>query len=351
MNFKTQQKIVLALVFLFALAYGSYKLFDLEVWWNNFSEKKRLPIEYKNYKLFEQIKQFGKHTITLAFESNVKNNGGALDKNIEHYLTENNEMIIQTTTQISADSLLYHFYKLDKQAKVIDSTSFLYSYLNKDSTGADVLFKGYIINKALHYYTTWPTDGNKNRIYFIPINKNLAWRNEKINSYYDSIKQNYQYLDELEEWESISPEENKMRTRKVYLLGKIWYILYGNNLKSGDINSLNRIGNENNVFKAYDTEAMASMPIVHNNFTLNYFHKVKYVKYETINYGSYDYYWEGVAYYNLIIGSDTLKFKANQKWYEDKKIDDFKLDYGFYENKNLNYALFTNNSKKLCIIK
>jgi hypothetical protein len=351
MSFKWQQIVALIIIIALIVAYTCYSIFDLEVWWVNFSEKERLPIVYKNYKPLDRIHNFGKHTIQLAFEIKGINNGATLDQNVEHYLNNNNELIIQTAKRLSSDSFLFHFYKLDKAAKVIDSVSFLRSYLIKDSTGEEALFNGYLINKELKYYKTWPMDGNRSKVFFTPINKNLTWSDERINHYYDSIKQNYLYLDELDEWEAVNSEENKMRIRKIFLLDKTWYILYGNNLKSGDINHVMSIGSENNLFKAYHAEDMASLPIEHANFSLDYVHEENYVKEEGINYGSYNYYWEGVLYFHLVVGNDTLKFKSNQKWLEDEPVDKFKLDYGFYQNNQLNYSLFTNDGKKLYIIK
>jgi hypothetical protein len=324
----------------------------------------KLPAEYIDYKTIDNISEFENHTIA-RFQHTIRSDqvrfGGfdGVPTGVEHAINKTtNNVIIKVTTKIDGDKLKYSFYKLDIEGNIIDSHEFVRNFLIKENTGDEQMVGAtFLVNREMTYYSTWPLNGDKTRKPFIHINQDLAWSDEQVNTFYADVAKKSTRLDEFSVYEKINPQENKKRIRKVYYLNSTgkWYVLYGNSLKEDY--SGKGLSGFNTLFKDFtETERFFKRYVPPDNISVPYFEKQTYSKYEAGNHngsGTYMVYtWEGMAYYQLKVGNDTLKFKNKASLsYDDfgGRDKDFPAKetllpkFAYYSNPNLKYSLFSVN--------
>jgi hypothetical protein len=330
---------------------------------------KELSKEFENYKDISNTSfQANSLEMKLAFKSL---------ENISHYLTYKNDLIVETVEFDSKKKdTVKIFYKLNNLGNVIDEI-----HLKNDKE--ELYFKGYFINIKKEYYRTWSLDGDTIKKKFGRQNEKFKWSNEEQKKLYTEIKNSKKlyFTEELERDEKINEKEGY----KIYYLqdGK-WKIFYENIDRNSfkdleeeyqktliEINFLDKYSyilsdliekESSDIFasyhkikegeNSYDEPEWKLLPNKCKNVKLVYFHKLKR---ENAN-------WSGTLYSNIIFKKDTIKIK------EFLNLDSSKTDYpvivgkdiiGFfynqlyydYSNKYLKYHLFTNDYKKLYIIK
>jgi uncharacterized lipoprotein NlpE involved in copper resistance len=354
----------------------------------NNDQTNKLPEEYKKYNSLNSLNTkdtilFGNYYLRLLFKSSEP---------IEQALLPSNDLIVSTTTKKKNSDIVKHFYKLDKNGKIIDSISFIENFKN----GKEELLHNYLVNKKQKYFTTWPLDGKRNKINFILQNENMNTDRNTEKKMIDEIfgkaqfsRVDYDFDHVFETKKNSQIEENKSDTDNqpiivelnktvyiiFYLMNGQWYNFYTLTDISKRV-SLDEVlssrVSSNTLFKKYDKNEQEWAVILNKNIIYKYFHKIKGGN-VTISGGggsSYStYWWKGQLFSNLIINKDTLKV-----------YDDLYLDEGinlktpitingkeighlirgekesveplmFYSNKALNYSLFTNDEKKVYMIK
>lgn len=311
-----------------------------------------LPVEFSEYAQLTNFMQFKGYTL----ERFLSESSGEL----EHGINKNsNQLIIKSTTTIDEGTQRETYYKLDVNGEVIDEYTFYKSSYIAIDTGVEHLVDGtFLVNLEKLYYTTWPLNGNKTRRPFTPINEDLSLPASEVDSVYSDITRKAARLDESIAWEQISARENKQRVRKVFYLNDTarWYVLYGNSLKSDYTGK--EIAIFNSLFKSRDPFAPHTPP---NNITIPYFerHNNRIIRSHgggSTNSGpSTTFIQEGMAYYQLRIGGDILRFKVPEELSVNKSGTAYAIDVGvkyppkevllnqfdYYTNTNLNYALLS----------
>lgn len=352
------------------------------------NKQSELPEEYKNYNSLNTLNTkdsilFGKYYLKLLFKSSEP---------IEQALLPSNDLIVSTTTQKKNSDIVKHFYKLDKKGEIIDSISFVENYKN----GKEELICNYIVNKKQKYFRTWPLDGKKNKIIFILQNENMdADRNAErkmINEIFNNAEfrtVDYDFDHEFKSENDSRIKENKNDTNDqpviiklnktvyiiFYLMNGQWYNFYTLTDISKRV-SLDEVlssrVSSNTLFKKYNKNDQEWEVLSNKNIIYKYFYKIKGE--EVISPGGggsyYQFYrWKGQLFSNLIISNDTLKvyedLYLDENWPLKKNIAINRKEIGrlirsesedveplmFYSSKALNYSLFTNDAKKLYIIK
>ncbi|SEM52707.1 hypothetical protein SAMN04487857_102454 [Pseudomonas sp. ok272] len=310
----------------------------------------KLPAEFADYKDLADITDVDNYTVekfNLAPSSTV-----------EHSINKaNNRVIIKATATINDHTKRYTFYKLDTSGKIVDTYQFTRNLLIAQSTGDEQLVDGvFLVNKEHTYYTTWPLDGDKTRKPLIALNQDLAWSPEKLDEFYADLVKKSTRLDQFTVYEAISPTENKRRVRKVFYLNSTgkWYVLYGNTLKSDYTGK--QLPIFNTLFTDFtETERYFGRYVPPANIRIAYFEKITYKKFESSggsnnNAAHMNYLWQGMGYYQVDLGNSTLKFKNKGTLSRtDFKGEDFPpkesllVDFAYYSNPHLNYALFSAN--------
>ena len=354
---------------------------------NNEQTKKlpELPKEYKNYNFLNSLNtkgtiQFGNYYLKLLFKSSDP---------IEQTLLPSNDLIISTSIKKKNSDIEKHFYKLDRKGKIIDSISFVENYEN----GKEELICNYLVNKEQKYFMTWPINGKSNKINFILQNKNMDADSNAERKMINEIFNNAQFRRVDYDFDHEFKSENKSQIKddtddqpKIIKLNKtvyiIFYLMKGqwyNFYTLTDISkrvSLDEVlssrVSSNTIFKKYNKNQQEWEVILNKNIIYKYFHKIKGEN-VTISGGGGSsfstYQWKGQLFSNLIINKDTLKV------YDDLYLDEGiniktpisingkeigYLNRGqrepaeplmFFSNKTLNYSLFTNDVKKIYIIK
>ena len=325
----------------------------------------KLPAEYLDYKTIDNISEFENHTIarfqhTIVSDQIRFDGFGGVPTGVESVInTKTNNVIIKVTSKVDDDRLRYSFYKLDIEGNIIDSHEFVRNFLIKENTGDEQMVGAtFLVNREMTYYSTWLLDGDKTRKPFIHINQDLAWSDDQVNTFFADMAKKSTRLDEFSIYEKISPQENKKRIRKVYYLNSTgkWYVLYGNSLKNEN-GSGKRLSGFNTLFKDFnETERFFKRYVPPANISIPYFEKQKYSKFEAgSNNGSGRYMvykWEGMAYYQLKVDNDILKFKNmaslsyNDFGGRDKDFppkETLLSKFAYYSNPNLKYTLFLAN--------
>lgn len=311
-----------------------------------------LPVEFSEYAQLSNFMQFGDYTL----EHFLSETSGEKEHGINKY---SNHIIIKNTSAIDEGTQRESYYKLDVNGKVIDEYNFYKSSYSAIGTGGENLVDGtFLVNLEKLYYTTWPLNGNRTRRPFTPINEDLSLSDREVDSIYSDITKKAARIDESIAWEQISASENKRRVRKVFYLNDTarWYVLYGNSLKSDYTGK--EIEIFNSLFKSRDPFISLTPP---SNITIPYFerHNNRIIRSHgggSTNSGpSTTFIQEGMAYYQLRIGGDVLRFKVPEELsvtepgtaystgvgvkYPPKEVLLNQLDY--YTNTHLNYALFS----------
>jgi hypothetical protein len=125
-----------------------------------------IPIDYNEYNFLDaSIVRFGNHQIEQRFESLYA---------IQHYIVNDNTMIILSTKRFEENHNLYFgyfLYKLNSSGLVIDSMDF------NEQTREDYerFYEGYLINDSKLYYRTWALDGDKTPKAIVVENKDMLW--------------------------------------------------------------------------------------------------------------------------------------------------------------------------------
>ncbi|MFB9077970.1 hypothetical protein ACFFLS_04790 [Flavobacterium procerum] len=347
-----------------------YFALGLDTFVVNLLPNKKLPSEFVNYKNLSEVRTFGNHDIKLLQK------GEKYCYTFQIVPISDEEIMVKVITKTESYNHVggnsgYNYwntlFKIDAFGKVLDTMNFKTSTSNQSEFGETVLLNKQIVNKALLYYQTWPTDGNKAKKDFIAINKNLKWTAEKVSQYYyDTIVPNCIYLEPFYAWRDKSIPTNN-RSSLIYFANKQWYILYGIDSDISDdaqrksLNEHKELTNEN---------VLRDIPI--DKITVKYFQKVEYRSNMMGRTQSSDvytyYYWNGVAYINIPFENDTLKFKREdislqgysteeQTIYspENSKKEmenSLNKEYNFYSNPNLKFTLLIDDeNKNLYIIK
>jgi hypothetical protein len=352
-------------------------------------QPKKLPNDYKNYNSLNSLNTkntilFGNYYLELMFKSSEP---------IEQALLPSNDLIVSTTSKKNDSAKIKHFFKLNKKGEIIDSISFIETFEN----GNEELLNNYLVNTKHKYFKTWPLDGKKTKINFILQNQdfNIGSTNEKkiIDQIFKNAqfrKVDYDFDYHFKSQDDALIKQNQSDTGKpvilkinktvyiiVYLMNGQWYNFYTLTDISDRISSdelLSSRCSSNTLFKKYNTEDQKWKVISNTNIIYKYFHKIKTEKIIIPGggggFGSYyeNYWWKGQLFSNLIINNDTLKIYDNLYLDEEsiptpiaingKEIGSLHRDKSepaqplmFYSNKALGYSLFTNDEKKLYMIK
>jgi|GEM_PF-5206126 len=326
---------------------------------------KKLPSQFFNYKKLSEIKNFSNHSIVL-FHQSEKHNANSY---CQVLAISKEKIILKLITKTepydhgggnTGDNFRNTVFKMDSSGNILDTINYKTSSSNQSEFGNIVLLNKQIVNKDLLYYQTWPTDGNKAKKAFIPVNKDLKWDAEKLSKYYhDTILPNCIYLDNFYAWRDESiPVDN--RSSIIYYMNNQWYVLYGVESKISN-DAQKQSFNQNK--KIIDENAFDEIP--NDKILFKYFQKLDYnsnVMGRTQANDTYTYYyWNGIAYINIPFANDTLKFKKEDVFIPDydtreKSIYDtikdkqkeleksLKSEYWFYTNPNLEFSLI--NDKK-----
>jgi len=360
---KTIMYISIALLFILIIAYN-YAGFDTYL--VTLFKKEKTPKEYVEYKNLSEIKDFGlHHTVDLIAQ------GQEFSPSLRLYEISENEIILHSFTEMkpfdngggdSGDNYTNLLTKIDAKGNVVDTLSFKSSSSNQSEFGNPVVANKQVINMEMAYYQTWPTDGDKTKKKFVMVNKDFAWSDEKITSYYSSIAFDSKYLQNLYYYLDNSVPYDK-RKCKVFFRNEEWYILFGvtDEIKE---DSYNR--------KPVDSDAIG---ISNTNAVLKFkhFQKIKYNSYLVGSHNGSDtykwYHWDGTAYFNLKMANDTLKFKKEEVTLDDydtktkfkndvvlskeQKLQNLTKEFSVYKNPNMDFVLLHSNvrSRDLFIVK
>ncbi|WP_428230160.1 hypothetical protein [Flavobacterium sp.] len=331
----------------------------LDTFFINLLPKKEVPKEFANYKKLSEIKNFSNHTIVL-FHKGEKYNPNSY---CQVLAISKEKIILKVITKTepydhgggnTGDLFFNTLFKMDSLGNISDTLNYKTSSSNQSEFGDIVLLNKQIVNKDLLYYQSWPTDGNKTKKDFIPINKDFTWDTEKLSKYYyDTILPNCTYLDNFYAWRDKSIPVDK-RESIMYFTNNQWYVLYGVGSK---ISNEAQIESAKHNKKVINENAFGKIP--DNKILFRYFQKLDYnsnVMGRTESHANYTYYyWDGIAYVNILFANDTLKFKREDVFLDDhdnkaksiydtirdkqKEMEDrLKSEYGFYTNPNLDFT-------------
>lgn len=338
---------ILILIFLIAYRYAGLDVFLISVF-----TKEKTPKEYAAYKNLSQIKDFGSHH-TVALISKAQ----AFSPRLQLYEISDSCILIHAVTAMkhfdngagdSGDNYTNVLKKIDAKGNVIDTLHFKSSSSNQSEFGNPVVANKQLVNMEKAYYQTWPTDGDKTKKKFVMVNKDFAWSDEKIASYYSNIAFDAKYLQNLYYYLDDSVPYDK-RKCKVFFRNNEWHILFGLTDEIKD-DSYNR--------KPVKSESVA---ISENDGAIKfrYFQKTSYESYLMGSHngsGTYKtYYWKGTAYFDLKMANDTLHFKKEDVTLEDydtrkkfkkdivltkeQKLQNLAKEISVYKNPNMDFVL------------
>ncbi|WP_281235369.1 hypothetical protein [Flavobacterium gelatinilyticum] len=341
----------------------------IDTFFVNSLPSKKLPAEFLNYKNLSQVKNFSNHDVIL------------FNKNSWDYPSSSCLVLEVSKEQIivkiidkkepydhgggnTGQNFFNTVFKMDTSGNILDTLNFKTSTSNESDFGDTFLLNKQIVNKDLLFYQTWPTDGNKAKKNFIPVNKDLTWNQEKLLKYYrETILPNCVYLDNFYAWRDSSIPADK-KSSVLYFAYNDWYVMYGipNEIFKDVLNQKKKIINENLLNK-----------IPSERIVFKHFQKLDYnsnVMGRTQSNDTYTYYyWNAVAYINILFKKDTLKFKKEDVFISDydtnkksiystvkdtpKELEkSLRLGYAFYTNPFLKFTLIHDKEKgRLYLIK
>jgi hypothetical protein len=313
------------------------------------------PQEYEIYQdMTKTVLNFGNKEMKLFLESNEQ---------IEHYFTKQNNLIVIKTENFDKEEgveCTKELLKLDINGNVIDKFSLDSKILNKQET----FFEGYLINTNENYYRTWAIDGNTEKKKLEVKNENFSWELETNTNFIKNINQNANYF-----FHEYCYGEKKF-DKIIYLIDNKWSVFYFDEKTKIDTFDENFIiskgKTENNLFKHFSNEKNKYVPNENSNIESVFFQKTR-AKMSYSSGGSDDVVWEGNLYSHLKVGKVELKFKEELELDEKFKLSNLKINnkligsltrkgqpfepYFYWENKKINFQMFTNNQKKLYLIK
>jgi hypothetical protein len=331
-----------------------------------------LPWKFNHYQSIDssELIKSGKVSMALLLQSKV---------DIQSYLTPEN-LLVTYSVPTETENL---FYKISKEGNVIDS-------LVIDSRPADIAFiKGFIINKETHQYYKWSINGNKQAIDMPEQNERLDWDPKRQQQQLAEVLKvspdvyvDYQY----EEPEPQKPAGNDLQTIPAIRT----YAVLTYFVKSDCFQFFTTLDVHeqfpytyteklllNNLFKRINTQVSGDKETVKTpNVKYRYFQKLKLEKVQFSGGGGNAPGFEKSLYHgnlftDVAYKNDTLKLKEfmylDENWHTSAiQINGKKLGtltknkqqppaiieaYMYYTNPQLQYALFSNNDKKLYLIK
>ncbi|WP_346086976.1 hypothetical protein [Sphingobacterium ginsenosidimutans] len=342
-------------------------IFNVDIRLENAFNFSKLPKEYEKYVDINNSKNtFGKHEIDLFIAS---------DNPVYQLLTQNNELIIHSTTspQHTNDPFptIHDFCKLDKNGNQIDH----YSFRQDSDDDKEVLFEGYLINVSKNYFRNWPLRGDTIRKTIEIFNEDLKWSRDQQRQKLTEIEKEATYLMSTPVYHSDRNNEYAGSYYKItYLINDKWYTFYENFSDEEYFPyKIEPKGNlVNDLFGQWEEDQLEpSDNAPPPNIRSVYYQKVQRMRdRHDAKTGEYDRgdAWQGYLFSQLIVDNDTLKFKdklyLDEEWHWSKieinnknigalsfeNTEQFKV-YSFYSNPALNYQLFTNQRNRLYLIK
>lgn len=277
---------------------------------------------------------------------------------IRNYITPQKNLIIESIEfDKKENDTIKKLYKLNNFGNVIDEIHLL----NDDNEN---YYKGYLINTNKEYYRTWALDGDTLKKKIEKQNVKLLLDKVKEMELYTSIKKNakFYFMEELDNDIIYKEKEVYQKYYKIfYRINDKWKIICTNeSFENEDYweSFYSKKEKEcDNVFMKYqensDERARELIPKDYKNVHFVYFQKIKR-----------DGNWIGKLYSNLIIEKDTLKIKKTLELDSTPYTNQYPIviqgdiigyasenPYYCYQNKKLEYQLFTNDLRKIYIIK
>ncbi|WP_316795498.1 hypothetical protein [Pedobacter agri] len=300
-------------------------------------------------------------------------------EDIQYFLAKENQIIVYCVSGENENI----FYKISPKGTITDSLAI-------HCRPTHIAFiKGFIINKEKHQFYNWSFDGNRQAISIIAQNEQFDWNLGKQQQLLSNISKSasavYVAYDSDSPAPTKSPKEGiqtipSMRTYAIltyFSNGQCFQFFTTLNVDEQFPYSYTQELLLNNLFKRVNTKVKGDIEIIKtDNIHYRYFQKLKREKVRFSGGGGntpgFDVMlYHGNLYTDVVFRSDTLRLKEfmylDEKWHSsDIEIEGKNLGvvtknkgqpphiiqaYMYYANPELAYALFTNNDKKLYLIK
>lgn len=314
---------------------------NLDLYFINLFTSNKLPKQYLDYQeINEPLLHFKNKEMSLLMEGDVP---------LNPYLTPERHLILTKAKFEGADReqrLKKEFYKFDTYGNLLA--------LYKSSTEDELFFEGYIINLEESYYKTWALDGDTLKRKIEIHNADFNFDSQKQIEFIRNIEKKATFFF-AENYYSLADGTYKIFEKVVFWQDNTWNILFNDTKAYRGIQK--KVSNE--LFRSYSTDKYEW--VVNENPTIQYqyFQKIKLEENDL---------WRGFLYTTVRIDQDTLKIKEalsmSDTWKNDQvKINnklvgnlyragqsDF-LPYLYYAHSSLHYQLFSNDLRKLYLIK
>lgn len=277
--------VILMACFMLTIAYG--------YGFRNFIRQPKLPAQYSPYKSLDrtQSSRYKVEKLVIPSKFDVKFDAPVFIGN----------HIVLNATAFNSNESFDKYYKLDTKGNLIDSLD----YSNKEH---EILFKnGFLLHKD--YYRSWAIDGDTARHKYIEVNANLKLDSTQMISQFFNLNSQatashfieYNWL-----WEHDDPKRKLKIDKVLLLINNKWIAYYGANLYTYRIQS----DDENKIAVNLDGTQTIGKP--DNNFEVVYFYKTSRLLTDKNE-------WFGDGFINLKMTDDTVKFKYNIRYQENKK--------------------------------
>ncbi|MFC3561410.1 hypothetical protein [Pedobacter jamesrossensis] len=304
---------ILILCFVLTIAYGYA--------FRNFISQPNIPAKYNEYKSIHSGVN-SKH-----FELKQVLNGELNNLYFEQPIFADNFVIIHATSAFS-NRPKNIYYKIDSAGKLADSLIY------KTDEYPNGFLKGYLVHQD--YYLKWALNGDTAKHKYILINYDLKLDSASmLNQFFklNSEAKTRKFIGHNYLWKNDDPKWKSEIDKVLLLINDKWYAYYGANLK--DYEEINEPDTIPNQLKG---EQVLGKP--ENNFEVVYFHKTSQITKD----------WFGQAFVNLKIGNDTLNFKHEMRFNEDKKTCYYR-ELKMYNNPKSNLQLLGNGRTGFYVIK
>lgn len=329
-----------------------------------------LPEKFNAYQSFEKgTVKSASLTMSKLFESNIK------DYDLEHFMTLKNHVIFKVPTEKTVN-----FYDVNQDGNIVDSLKLPFEYHQSEIK----LLNHLIINKDAKIYYTWGIDGDKTPKDMILQNEDLSWDEITQRKHFNEILDHSEYYNfdyvilpiesQVSDNTSGPPiiEGPKLQHFINYIKNQQYFRFYYTIKNDREKKFLMT---DNDLFKKLGTRNAELEPIPARNIKHQFFHRTSEKIYEKINRigggspATKTMLWQGNLYSNIAYQKDTLKvyqdlyledvpkttlpIEMGQRHAESFYNKNFKFQepYQFFSDPKLNFALFTNDSKKVYIIK
>ncbi len=331
-----------------------------------------LPKRFAQYHSIDSsnVIQNGKSQMSLLLESK---------RNIEFFLTSENDVIISSVTSERENS----FIKIAADGNVADTLKLM-------SRPEDIVFlKGFIIDKQAQQYYRWSFDGAKTPIKIIPQNSGFNWDVEKQSKQLADIAKQSKAVYVDYNFDSPVPEkmvgDGPQTTQGVTSYAIITYIIDGECFQLYTSLDVHKYFSSsylqemlwNNLFKRINKKNGSDGEIIRTpNVKYQYFQRLKLEKVRFSGGGGNapgfsKMLYPGYLFTDVVFKENTLRLKEfmylDEEWHtsaveiDGKNIGALSKNkeqpveningYMYYTNDKLKYALFTNNDKKLYLIR